>query len=71
MDAGGGEPGGEGGMEKFGMGGMVRLRMAARLVVYGDVGGSLSLSSLMEGRSLGVSVGMAVGPCVGPIGADG
>lgn len=65
---GGGEPGGEGGISKFGTGGIVRSRNSARLAEYGERGVASSGSS---GRGDAVE-SAAVGPRAGPtIGASG
>lgn len=59
----GGDPGGEGGMSKFGAGGMVRSRIESRVAVYGDCGAesnpAICSSSGLEGIE---------GPSAGPWG---
>lgn len=74
MVAGGGEPGGEGGISKLGTGGMVRLRTTTRSAVYGEDGAEPPFS----GRSTsplaifrGAAAGPGAGPRAGPIGAVG
>ena len=64
----GGLPGGEAGISKLGTGGIVRLRIWSRVLVYGDAGAASSSGS---GRGVEVkSEGIGAGPGGGP-GADG
>lgn len=73
--SGGGEPGGDGGIWKFGTGGMVRFRSIRRPAVYGDDGTEPSSSSLgiadgpasgIEGPAAGPAIGPSAGPRAGP-----
>lgn len=69
--AGGGEPGGEGGMSVLGIGGSVRSRRSARVAVYGEPGGrpgpSSSNGASSNGGKLGPAAGAGAGPICGPM----
>jgi hypothetical protein len=61
---GGGDPGGDGGISKLGIGGSVRFRIASRAEEYGDWGTELEPSGDNPGG--GVTERSSVGPIAGP-----
>ncbi len=63
--AGGGEPGGEGGMSRLGIGGRVRSRISERLVEYGDCG--REVAPFVETGERGGPEGPTNGPWVGAL----